>query len=145
MPRQRSMLLPVPDWSWTTEFSRDLIGKTCTRGELEPEPVALYTPFTLESADVVESTRTGSRESLRKSGIESRVRSGDIRPLASVGVVAAVGVVTGLASTVNGSVSSVMTTAGGGSCCVFGFDMARNAAARFERELSSPKPILFEA
>lgn len=129
------MLLPVPDWSWTTEFSRDLIGKTCTRGELEPEPVALYTPFTLESADVVESTRTGSRESLCR----------DSRPLASVGVVAAVGVVAGLASTVNGSVSSVMTTAGGGSCCVFGFDMARNAAARFERELSSPKPILFEA
>ncbi|KAH6936028.1 hypothetical protein HPB50_012793 [Hyalomma asiaticum] len=123
MPRQRSMLLPVPDWSWTTEFSRDLMGKTCTRGEFEPEPLALYTPFTLESADVVESTRTGRRESLRER---------------------AVGVVAGLASTVKGSVSSVMTTAGGGSC-VFGLDMARNAAARFERELSSPKPILFEA
>lgn len=110
------MLLPVPDWSWTTEFSRDLIGKT------------------LESADVVESTRTGRRESLCM----------DCRPLAIVGVVAAVGVVAGLASTVKGSVSSVMTTAGGGSC-VFGLDMARNAAARFDRELSSPKPILFEA
>nr|XP_037276274.1 uncharacterized protein LOC119169264 [Rhipicephalus microplus] len=69
----------------------------------------------------------------------------DSRPLASVGVVAATGVVTGLASTVNGSVSSVMTTAGGGRCCVFGFDMARNAAARFERELSSPKPMILEA
>lgn len=128
------MLPPVPDWSWTTEFSRDLIGKTCTRGEFEPEPVALYTPFTLVSPDVVESTRTGRRESLCT----------DWRPLDSVGVVAVVGVVAGLASTVNGSVSSVMTTAGGGSC-VFGLDMARNAAARFERELSSPKPIVFEA
>ncbi|KAL3212181.1 hypothetical protein MRX96_036153 [Rhipicephalus microplus] len=100
--RQRSMLLPVPDWSWTTEFSRDLIGKTCTRGELEPEPVALYTPFTLESADVVDSTRTGSRESLCRRGTQRRVRSGqlfrwngDSRPLASVGVVAATGVVNG--------------------------------------------------
>lgn len=132
VPKLRSMLLPVPDWSCMTEFSRDRMGNTCTRGELEPDPAALYTPFTLESTGVEEeSIRTASRESLCT----------DCLPLARMGVWVMVGVVAGLASTVNGSVSRVMTTAGGGGC-ILGLDMARNAAARLERELSSPKTIL---
>lgn len=132
VPKLRSMLLPVPDWSCMTEFSRERMGNTCTRGEFGPDPAALYTPFTLESTGVEdESMRTANRESLCT----------DCLLLARMGVWVMVGVVAGLASTVNGSVSRVMTTAGGGGC-ILGLDMARNAAARLERELSSPKTIL---
>lgn len=127
----------MPDWSCTTEFSRDLIGKVCTRGEPGFEPPALHMPFTLESlvtgADIEASMRTESRESLCIVCLP---------PLAKIGVVAVVGVATGLDSTVKGSVSSVMTTAGGG--CTLGLDIALKAAARLDLALSSPPKTMTE-